>query len=83
MRYFIPSFIILIIGLIVAYYLGSVAGVYITGLLALLEVSLSFDNAVVNAKILQTMDKKWQNRFITWGMVIAVFGMRFLFHCKI
>ena len=79
MRYFIPSFIILIIGLIVAYYLGCLAGVYITGLLALLEVSLSFDNAVVNAKILQTMDKKWQNRFITWGMVIAVFGMRFLF----
>ncbi len=79
MRYFIPSFIILIIGLIVAYYLGNVAGVYIAGLLALLEVSLSFDNAVVNAKILQTMDKKWQARFMTWGMVIAVFGMRFLF----
>jgi len=79
MKYFISSFIFLIIGLIISYYLGNFAGVYIAFLLALLEVSLSFDNAVVNAKILQTMDKKWQNRFITWGMVIAVFGMRFLF----
>ena len=79
MKYFIPSFIILGIGLILSYYLGSLAGVYIVSLLALLEVSLSFDNAVVNAKILQTMDKKWQGRFMTWGMLIAVGGMRFLF----
>jgi hypothetical protein len=79
MRYFYSSTIILIVGLIIAYYLGGIVGVYIAGLLALLEVSLSFDNAVVNAKILQTMDRVWQKRFITWGMVIAVFGMRFLF----
>ena len=79
MRYFTSSIIILIIGLGLAYYLGSFAGVYIASLLAVLEVSLSFDNAVVNAKILSTMDKIWQKRFITWGMVIAVFGMRFLF----
>jgi len=32
----------------------------------------SFDNAVVNAKILETMEPKWQKRFITWGMVVAV-----------
>ena len=79
MKHFYSSIVILIIGVIIAYYLGGFAGVYIATLLALLEVSLSFDNAVVNAKILATMDKVWQQRFITWGMVIAVFGMRFLF----
>ena len=79
MKHFTSSIIILIIGVIIAYYLGGLAGVYIALLLGILEVSLSFDNAVVNAKILATMDKIWQKRFITWGMVIAVFGMRFLF----
>jgi hypothetical protein len=79
MKYFISSFIILIIGIIISYYIGGLAGIYIAMLLALLEVSLSFDNAVVNAKILSTMDKIWQKRFVTWGMIIAVFGMRFLF----
>ena len=44
-----------------------------------LEISLSFDNAVVNAKILETMEPVWQQRFITYGIPIAVFGMRFLF----
>jgi len=48
-------------------------------LLSLMEVSFSFDNAVVNAVVLKQMDKKWQERFLTWGMVVAVFGMRFLF----
>ena len=47
--------------------------------LSILEVSLSFDNAVVNAKVLQDMDAVWQRRFLTWGMVIAVFGMRVVF----
>ncbi len=79
MKHFTLSAIILFFGLIIAYYLGGLAGVYIASLLALLEVSLSFDNAVVNAKILQTMHPIWQKRFMTWGMIIAVFGMRFLF----
>jgi hypothetical protein len=79
MKHFTLSAIILFFGLIIAYYLDDLAGVYIASLLALLEVSLSFDNAVVNAKILQTMHPIWQKRFMTWGMIIAVFGMRFLF----
>lgn len=48
-------------------------------ILVALEVSLSFDNAVVNAKVLQTMSEVWRRRFITYGIPIAVFGMRFLF----
>ncbi|GGR34973.1 DUF475 domain-containing protein [Deinococcus ruber] len=48
-------------------------------LLGILELSLSFDNAVVNAGVLRNMDPKWQRRFLTWGIIIAVFGMRFIF----
>jgi uncharacterized protein len=79
MRYFYSSFIIMVIGLIAAFYLGGLAAVYITFLLIVLEVSLSFDNAVVNAKVLETMEPIWQKRFIYFGLPIAVFGMRLVF----
>lgn len=45
-------------------------------LLVVLEVTLSFDNAVVNAKVLEGMDAKWRHRFLTWGIIIAVFLTR-------
>jgi hypothetical protein len=50
----------------------------ITLLLAALELGLSFDNAVVNALVLKNMTKKWQDRFLLWGILIAVFGMRLI-----
>ncbi len=43
-----------------------------------LEVSLSFDNAVVNAKILKNMSAAWQKAFLTVGILIAVFGVRII-----
>jgi hypothetical protein len=52
---------------------------WIVLVLSILEVSLSFDNAVVNATVLREMDEKWQRRFLTWGILIAVFGMRIIF----
>jgi hypothetical protein len=52
---------------------------WIIVVLSILEISLSFDNAVVNASVLKDMDHIWQRRFLTWGMVIAVFGMRIVF----
>ncbi|ALG61185.1 MULTISPECIES: DUF475 domain-containing protein [Citromicrobium] len=59
---------------------GSVAHVlWIVLVLSILEISLSFDNAVVNATVLREMDEKWQRRFLTWGILIAVFGMRIVF----
>jgi len=79
MRYFYVSFLIALVGLAVSFFIDGFSAVYLTAILAILEVSLSFDNAVVNAKILQGMDKVWEKRFLTWGMVIAVFGMRFVF----
>lgn len=48
----------------------------ITVLLVILEVTLSFDNAVVNARVLQRMSPIWQQRFLTWGILFAVFMTR-------
>jgi len=62
---------------------GTMAGMLsilsICAILAVLEISLSFDNAVVNAHRLRTMSHAWQRRFLTWGIIIAVFGMRIVF----
>lgn len=52
---------------------------WIVLVLSILEVSLSFDNAVVNATVLREMDPVWQQRFLTIGILIAVFGMRIVF----
>jgi len=79
MKHFTSSLIVTIVGLGLALYMGGISALYIVALLAVLEISLSFDNAVVNAKVLETMEPKWQERFITYGIPIAVFGMRFVF----
>ena len=79
MKYFYVSFLVAFLGLAGAFFLGKLEAVYLTAILAVLEISLSFDNAVVNAKILKNMDKIWQKRFLTWGVIIAVFGMRLIF----
>lgn len=59
--------------------LGTLGVLWIVVVLSVLEVSLSFDNAVVNATVLRQMSPKWQHRFLTWGIIIAVFGMRIIF----
>jgi hypothetical protein len=51
----------------------------IVAILAVLEISLSFDNAVINATILRRLNEFWQRLFLTVGVLIAVFGMRLLF----
>lgn len=51
----------------------------ITAILGIMELSLSFDNAVVNASILKHWDPFWQKIFLTVGILIAVFGMRLVF----
>lgn len=58
---------------------GMLGILWICAVLAVLEVSLSFDNAAVNASVLKDMDPVWQQRFLTWGIAIAVFGMRIVF----
>lgn len=58
---------------------GAAAAAGTTAILAIMEVSLSFDNAVVNASVLKTWNRFWQNLFLSLGMLVAVFGMRLLF----
>ena len=68
-----------IIGITVAGVLGGIQVAGVVAILAILEISLSFDNAVVNATVLQKMNPYWQRIFLTVGVLIAVFGMRLLF----
>jgi len=90
MKNFYLAFIITIVGLSLAFIYGLYEGpgislnlafeaLFIATVLAVLEISLSFDNAVVNASVLKGMDPVWQRRFLTWGILVAVFGMRLLF----
>ncbi len=68
-----------IASLIVAFLYGGWTAFALCLILGILEVSLSFDNAVVNAKILERMSEFWQKIFLTVGIAIAVFGMRLVF----
>lgn len=88
MHYFRWAFVFTAVGLGLGLWLGfatehTVAGAmkvfFIVAVLAVLEISLSFDNAIVNANKLKDMTPEWQHRFLTWGIVIAVFGMRIVF----
>jgi hypothetical protein len=59
--------------------LGGGQAAALVAILAVLEISLSFDNAVINATILGRMSPAWQRVFLTLGVLIAVFGMRLIF----
>lgn len=85
--YFLESIIVTILGLGGAFALGHHSGglpvalafLLTTTLLSCLEVSVSLDNAVVNATVLRSMTPFWRTMFMTVGIAIAVFGMRVLF----
>lgn len=88
MGYFKWAFIVTALGLVLGAWLGwqstgTIGGMatvfFICTVLAVLEISLSFDNAIVNANKLKDMTPVWQHRFLTWGIIIAVFGMRIVF----
>ena len=81
LKYFYGSIFVAIAGIILAVYMSDNMWMafYLVVVLALLEVSLSFDNAVVNAKVLMQMSPFWQKMFIWIGIPIAVFGMRLIF----
>ncbi|MFW0872376.1 DUF475 domain-containing protein [Rhodococcoides corynebacterioides] len=73
------SFAITAVAIVVAFFYGSWEAVALVVILGILEVSLSFDNAVINATVLRRMSDFWQKIFLTIGIVIAVFGMRLVF----
>lgn len=55
---------------------GGIPALLLLIVLAILETTLSFDNAVVNAQVLSRMNALWQQRFLTWGIPVAVLGTR-------
>ncbi|MFD6435459.1 DUF475 domain-containing protein [Streptomyces venezuelae] len=73
------SFAVTALGLVAAVFYGGWTGFGVVAILSVLEISLSFDNAVVNAGILKKMNAFWQKIFLTIGVLIAVFGMRLVF----
>lgn len=48
-------------------------------ILMIIELTFSFDNAIVNAKVLERMSAAWQRVFMSVGILVAVFGMRVVF----
>ncbi|MCF2528492.1 DUF475 domain-containing protein [Yinghuangia soli] len=79
LRTFGWSFAVTVVGLAAAFMLWGWEGFAVVAILSILEISLSFDNAVVNASVLAKMNEFWQKIFLTIGILIAVFGMRLVF----
>lgn len=78
-RIFGLSAVVTLLALAVAFAYRGWTGLALCAILGVLEVSLSFDNAVINATILERMSEFWQCMFLTVGVIIAVFGMRLFF----
>ncbi|AFU06218.1 DUF475 domain-containing protein [Nocardia brasiliensis] len=79
LRIFGMSIIVTVLSLVVAFLYGGPTALALAAILGILEVSLSFDNAVINATVLERMSAFWQRIFLTIGVLIAVFGMRLVF----
>jgi len=79
LRIFGLSYAVTLVSLVVAFLYAGVTGLVLCAILGILEISLSFDNAVVNATVLERMSAFWQRIFLTIGVLIAVFGMRLVF----
>lgn len=78
MKVFIFPAVVSVLASTAAFIWGGFSALFLVVLLAILETTLSFDNAVVNAKVLERMAPKWQRLFLVWGIPVAVFGTRFV-----
>ena len=79
LSHFHGAFAFSLLAVIGAWAIGGAKGAVTVLFLAVLETSLSFDNAVVNAGVLQGWNALWRRRFLMWGLPVAVFGMRIIF----
>lgn len=73
----ISALLTLALGVVVAL-VGGIGALWLYAVLVLLEITFSFDNAVVNSRILVKLNPWWQTLFLTVGIFIAVFVVRFL-----
>ena len=78
-RIFGISLLVTFAALALGYAHGGLNALFLLVALGILEVSLSFDNAIINAAVLKRMSPFWRQMFLTIGILIAVFGMRLLF----
>lgn len=78
LKHFKSSLLVFFLGIIAAFWWGRFSALVLTLMLSILEISLSFDNAVLNSYTLQKMDAQWQARFLNWGIFISVFLVRIL-----
>jgi hypothetical protein len=78
-RIFAVSALVTISALVGVFASRGAGGMLIALVLIAVEVAFSFDNAILNAKIVSKMSRFWQNMFLTVGALVAVFGMRVVF----
>lgn len=79
LRFFWVSLVITIGAILLAFFELGGAAAYTTVVLIAIEIAFSFDNAIINAKVLERLSRLWQQLFLTIGMVFAIVGMRFVF----
>lgn len=75
--FWVSSFITTMLGVWMLAH-GGLVGLWLFTILVVLEVTLSFDNAIINSRVLVRMSPTWQKLFLTVGIFIAVFVVRFL-----
>jgi len=74
----VSGFLTILVVSLVGWKLGPQA-LFLALMLCIIEITFSFDNAIINARILRHMSRFWQQIFLTVGILIAVFGMRLVF----
>lgn len=79
LRYFGFSGFITVAAVLVALFTMGAGAAVATLILIAIEIAFSFDNAIINAKVLERLSRFWQQLFLTVGMVVAILGMRFIF----
>ena len=75
--FWFSALLTLILGGLTFIHLG-LGGLWLFAILVVLEVTFSFDNAVINSKVLASMSPAWQKVFLTVGIFVAVFVVRFI-----
>lgn len=79
LRFFGFSGFITLASILIAGIELGLGAVFTISVLIAIEIAFSFDNAIINAKVLERLSKLWQQLFLTIGMVVAIIGMRFVF----
>lgn len=78
-RIFTGSIVFFLVTLVIGFIYGGVQGLVLVALLGVMELSLSFDNAIINSRIVEKLSDRWRFLFLTIGVAVAVFGMRLVF----